>query len=162
MSGILRIVVIAIIGLFVVGLTSIFMYLFTDSFFSEFNDTDLNNTQTGLVENSAMATLQFLDWVIVLLLGITILGCIYIGYQNSEPPIFFMVTFLGSMFIGAIGFILDYVFKEIVIQSQFSSVISYFPNTIIICTNLHWIALICIIGSGIVAYTQRGGGTPEI
>ena len=162
MSGILKIVVVAIISLFVVGLSSIFMYLITESFFTEFNGTGLNTTETGQVENSAISTLQFLDWVIVLLLGITVLGTIYMGYQATEPPIFFVVTFLGSMFVGAIGFILDYIFKEIIIQTQFSSIITYFPNTIIICTNLHWIALICIVGSGIVAYTQRGGGTPEI
>ena len=69
-----------------------------------------------------------------------------------------MITFLGSMFIGGIGYILDYIFKEVIMQSQFSSVVGYFPNTIIICTNLHWIALTCIIGSGIITYTQRSGG----
>jgi len=158
-EGIIKIVIISIISLFVVGMTSIFMYLITDSFFDEFNNSGFNTSDTAKVETSAINTLQFLDWVIVLLLGLTILSCLYAGYRYSDPPLFFVVTFFASMFVGAIGYILDYIFKEVVTTSQFASVITYFPNTIIICTNLHWIGLACIIISGLVAYTSRGTPT---
>lgn len=160
-TGLIKIVIGSVVALFVLGFISIFMYLITDSFFQEFNNTGLNDTNTAIIEDSSLSALSYMDWIIVLFMVIVIISSMVIGYRLSTPPIFFIITFVASMFLGLISWILNYVFKEIVIQSQFASVINYFPYTIIICTNLHWIALTCILAGSIASYTNRGQSQSE-
>jgi len=102
-----------------------------------------------------MGAILMFDWIIVLLMVFSIVGVGILGWRNASPPIFFILLLFFSMFLGAVSFLLDYIFYQIITNSAFSSIINYYPNTILICTNLHWLALAMLVVGGYASYTSQ-------
>jgi len=57
---------------------------------------------------------------------------------------------------------MNYLFATFFSESVFSSVIVYFPLTLIICTNLHWVTLASIILGSISLYAKNLGGGSNV
>lgn len=148
----------ALATLFVFGLTSIIGYLFLSSFDSFFQLSGFYSSEVEYVSTTFLFYLRALDWVIVLLMFALIIGVGVTFYKLTRAPIFFLYTFFMAAFLGLISYIFNYLFAQTVSNTAFVGVITYFPNTILICTNFHWIALLMIIIGSITLYLKNDEG----
>lgn len=151
-------VIVIIVGLFAVGIFSIFLYLFNTSFFTMFDSTGLNDSSTMSVENSILGANLMLDWVMVLFMIMAIVGIAVLGYRNTSAPINFIIIIFLAIFLGLVSYLFNYLFYQIVTNSTFASVVLFFPNTILICTNLHWLSLGMLIVGSFATFTSNRSG----
>lgn len=155
-------VIFVVIMLFVYGLISIFTYLINTEFFDAFDATGINDSATEYVEDKFLSANRMADTLIVLLMVILILFVGVTCYRNARPAIFFLITFIMAPFLCFVAYIFNYIFDEITGNAVFDAVIATFPKTVLICSNLHWIAFVMIIVGAITAYTRRDTGQMEI
>ena len=109
--------------------------------------------------------LMLIDYIMVIMLVVLIIGVGITSFKLNTAPIFFIVTILMGSFLGFISFMFNYIFIEIISDGVFAPVLVYFPNTQIICTNLHWVALAAIVVGSITLYAKKeqvgAGGSGE-
>lgn len=98
------------------------------------------------------------DYVIVLLMVIMIIGIGLTSYKLSTSGAFFIITIIMGLFWGFVSYIFNYVFILMVSPEVFSTAIGVFPRTMALCTNLHWIALACIVVGSITLYAKKEKG----
>ena len=80
------------------------------------------------------------------------------SFKVSSNPAFFVVSIITVIFLGFISYFFNYVFISLISPAVFSAVITAFPKSIIICTNLHWVALIDFVIGGIALYGKKPKG----
>jgi len=96
-----------------------------------------------------------LDYVMVLFLIVMILATGYTSYLIRTDTAFFIVTLIASIFWGFVSYFFNHIFIQLVSQSVFDTAIGYFPRTLIICTNLHWVMLALIIVGSLTLYGKK-------
>jgi hypothetical protein len=106
------------------------------------------------------------DYLIILIVVAVIIATGVTSFKINSPPVFFIVTLILGSFLGFMSYILNYVFTQWAGNSAFSSIIGLFPRTVIVGTNLHWIALILMVIGSITLYAKKekpgvGGGFVE-
>lgn len=111
------------------------------------------------VGNSFMSAFLLYDTIIVLILIVLLIGVGVTSYKLNTAPVFFVVTLVMGAFTGAISYFFNYIFIQLVSDSTFNTVVTLFPKTIIICTNLHWVALAAIIIGSITLYSKKERGS---
>jgi len=145
-----------IITLFLFGFICILTYTIWINFVTAL-------TGSGIVlSNPVLATLsawtngfRSLDYVMVLFLVFLILATGLTSFQIRTDTTYFIVTLIMSIFWGFVSYFFNYIFIELVSDAQFNTAIGYFPNTLIICTNLHWVMLVLIIVGSITLYGKK-------
>jgi hypothetical protein len=150
--------------LFAFGIMSIIGFFMFESTIDAFEQTTIYTNSTDTTSKNAMDTvsqgyrqgLLMLDVVMVLSMVILIIGIIISSFRIKSHPAYFIVVLFMAPFLGFTSYILNYVFSEMASQSIFSSVLVYFPRTLIIGTNLHWVTLIAIVIGAISLYAKRG------
>ena len=95
----------------------------------------------------------FVFIMIALLIGIGITS-----YKLATSKVFFLISFILAGLYGMVAYFFSYMFGQIASQPILSTVALIFPNTILVCTNLHWVSLAMIIISSITLYAKRDGG----
>lgn len=95
--------------------------------------------------------LVFLMIGFFILLGLT-------AFRVSSHPAFFVVSIILVIFMGFISYFFNYVFIKLVSPTVFSAVLVAFPKSLIICTNLHWVALIGFAIESILLYGKKPKG----
>ena len=95
----------------------------------------------------------FVFIMIALLIGIGITS-----YKLATSKVFFLISFILAGLYGMVAYFFSYMFGQIASQPILSTVTLIFPNTILVCTNLHWVSLAMIIISSITLYAKRDGG----
>lgn len=110
-----------------------------------------------------ISALAIYDNIIILVMIALIIGVGLSSYKLPASAAFFIISFVMAPFLGMISFFFNFVFTQIVSQTAFDAVRFYFPKTIFICTNLHWVALVAFIVGSITLYgkKERGLGTVE-
>ena len=109
-------------------------------------------------------SILIMDYLIILIVVAIIIAIGITSFKLNSPPVFFIVTLLMGIFLGFMSWIFNYIFSEFVKQDAFSTINTYFPRTIIVGTNLHWISLIMIVVGSITLYAKKektGGGLVE-
>jgi len=148
-----------VIFLFGFGIISILATLIWVNMISQFTAAGY---YTGVMEstgNAFLGALQLYDYIIVLVMIVLIIGVGITSFRLNTAPAFFIVTVIMGIFMGFISYFFNYIFSQIVSETAFSTVIAFFPRTIMICTNLHWIALTALVVGSITLYGKR---PPEI
>ena len=151
-----------IIFLFFFGFISILVYTVWISFVTSL-------TNAGFVTNSVVAAalsawtngFRALDYVMVLLLVVMILATGLTSYLIKTDSVFFIVTLLAGIFWGFISYFFNHIFIELVSDAVFNTAIGYFPRTLIICTNLHWVMLTLIVVGSITLYGKKKTETAD-
>ena len=110
------------------------------------------------VAESFKASFNLYDVTIFMVAIIFIVGIAVTTYKLSSRPVFFVFTFISAMFYGFLGYFFSYLFSQIISQSIFVVVLLRFPISIILLTNLHWIALVMIVVGAISLYGKREEG----
>ncbi len=114
--------------------------------------------QTG---DQFIAGLQVFDYISVLVMVFMIIGIILTSYKLATAPGFFVVTMFFGAFLGFLSYILNYIFIQFISNPVIATAQVYFPKTILLCTNLHWVSLAAIVLGSIALYAKRPseGGT---
>jgi len=144
--------------LFAFGFLSILGLVIYDALIGVFSGISYWDADMINATNSFTFTLHMFDYIMVLVLIVLIIGVGITSYKIAAPPVFFVITFIMAGFYGLVSYFFNYVFQEIVSQSVFESALAYFPRTILICTNLHWVMLAAIIIGSITLYAKKDQG----
>jgi len=143
-----------VIFLFGFGLITMIVALIYSRFLTEGTTAGIPANALA-VGNTFLSALLFFDWIAVILLVVLIIGVGITSYKLNTAPIFFVVTIFMASLLGAISWFFNYMFIQIVSNAAFTTVITLFPKTIIICTNFHWVALVCLIVGSITLFAKK-------
>jgi hypothetical protein len=113
----------------------------------------LQESEQKFIDAYAVFDNLFVFIMIALLIGIGITS-----YKLATSKVFFLISFILAGLYGMVAFFFSYMFGQIASQPILSTVTLIFPNTILVCTNLHWVSLAMIIISSITLYAKRDGG----
>ena len=146
----------AIIFLFVFGFLSIFGFLLLNSIVTEMETVPGIDPQVTEVGHKFLNNMKLFDKVTFLMAIVFIIGIGVTSYQIASPAIYFIITFLTAGFYGFISYFFNYIFQELVSHTVFTATLLYFPLTVLICRNLHWVMLAMVIVGSITLYAKRG------
>jgi len=145
-----------IIFLFIFGFISILTYVLWINFVDALTGSGLDLSNPVLATISAWTNgFRALDYVMVLLLVVMILATGWSSYLIRTDSVFFIITLVTSIFWGFVSYFFNHIFIELVSDSFFDTAIGYFPRTLIICTNLHWVMMVLIIVGSITLYGKK-------
>jgi len=120
-------------------------------------------SQCDVAASGFITALSTYDNIILLVAVVLIIAVGLTSFKLPASAAFFIISFIMAPFLGMISFFFNFVFSQIVSQTAFNAVRFYFPKTIFLCTNFHWIALIAFIVGSITLYGKkdRGAGIVE-
>lgn len=145
-----------IIVLFIFGFLSILTYTIWINFVSALSGSGIIISPEVTATLSAWTNgFRSLDYVMVLFLVFLIIATGLTSFLIRTNSTFFIVTLVSGIFWGFISYFFNYVFIQLVSDSVFNTAIGYFPRTLIICTNLHWVMLVLIIVGSITLYGKK-------
>jgi hypothetical protein len=118
----------------------------------------LNTTQIDDNIDEYINAVSLMDNVLVfimvgffILIGLT-------AFRVSSHPAFFVVSIVLVIFMGFISYFFNVIFIELVTPAIFNATRVAFPKSMIICTNLHWVALIGFTIESIALYGKKPKG----
>lgn len=95
------------------------------------------------------------DYVTVGLVVIMIIGTGILSFQIKTKTTYFIVTIILAAFWGFISYFFNYVFIQLVQPAIFTTAIGFFPKTLLVCTNLHWIMIAEIVVGSITLFGKK-------
>lgn len=151
-----------IVFIFIFGFICILTYTIWINFVTTLTSTGFV-TDSRVVATIASWTNGFrsLDFVMVLFVVFLILATGYSSYLIRTDTAFFIVTLIASIFWGFISYFFNHVFIQLVSNAVFDTAVGYFPKTLIICTNLHWVMLVLIVVGSITLYGKKKEETAD-
>lgn len=149
---------VGIIAIFIFGFTSILSMLIYSEIRTGFINASMYTGALATTGDAFFSGFQVLDYVIVILVLVIIIGVGVTSFKINTPPAFFMVTLVLGGILAFVSFILSYTFAQMTAPTIFNSVLLYFPRTLTVCTNLHWVALILIVVGSITLYAKKEKG----
>jgi hypothetical protein len=147
-----------IMWLFAFGFISIMGYLILNSYITEFDNAGYADTEVHDTGVKFLQGISYLDNVIIVVMVILIIGIGITSFKLAAPPLFFLINFIMAAVYGFISFFMNFIFQEIVSDTIFTATLLFFPNTVLICTNLHWVMLVCIIVGSITLFGKKEKG----
>jgi len=147
-----------IVFLFTFGFVSMLSLVIYDALIDKFSALSFWDVDMAGAANSFTSTLHLFDFIIVLVMIVLIIGIGVTSYKLAAPPVFFVITFVMAGFYGLVSYYFNFMFQQMVSQPVFDTVLTYFPRTILICTNLHWIMLVTLIIGSITLYAKKDQG----
>lgn len=145
-----------IIVLFIFGFMSIFGAFYLQQLITGFTtagyytDPDAITAGEGFTKASRM-----FDPILIVIMVILLIGVGYTSYKIFSPAIFFVISLIMAGLMGFVSYFFSYVFNEIVSQPVFLATTLYFPLTLRVCGNLHWVSLAFFIVGSIALYAKR-------
>jgi len=147
-----------IIILFILGFGSILGYVFHQAFIDGFTTAGY---YTGVIKETGDKFTSFLlwfDYLIVLVLCSGILAIAINNYRVATKPAFYILVFFTSPLLGLVSYFFNHIFYKIVTQNVLITANNVFPNTMILCTNFHWVALGLIVIGSLTLYAKKEKG----
>ena len=120
-----------------------------------FTDAGLYVGQLKTAGDGFLAGFLAHDIIFVLVMVVLIIGIGLTSFRLNTHPAFFIITFIMGSFLGLVGFFFSHIFAQIVSINTFNTVVTLFPYTIILATNLHWVALVLIVIGSITLYAKK-------
>ena len=146
---------IVILMLFLLGFMFIIGYVILDSLVTSFAASGHYSATAAQMGANYLSAQRVFDYVVIVLLAALILGLIVTSYKILTAPIYFVATLIMGGFYSLVGYIFSFMFKEIMSEAAFAVAVGFFPKTILLCTNLHWVGLISLISGSIALYAKR-------
>ena len=136
------------------------LYLVYDKFLSTISITQIFLDHPTSISNASKftAVMNLFDYIVVVMTLSLIAGIGYTSYRIAADKVFFAIVLFTSILYGYIGYVLSYTGSTIVLSGVFSSILVYFPKTLIIITNLHWLALVQLVIGSIALYAKKRRG----
>jgi len=98
------------------------------------------------------------DVITVLIMVILGIGIGLTSFRLASAPAFFIVSIILGSFYAFVSYFFSFLFQEIVSNAVLASVLSIFPRTIMVCTNLHWVGLLYFAIGSITLYAKKEKG----
>ena len=157
--GLLKGIFSLVFVLMIFGLISIGAYLLFSNMKTGYDNAGLTSSEAG---NRAITgfdnAFKSLDYLIVIFMISGIIGLGLLSYKLAAPKVFFVLIWLFAPILGAISWFFNFIFISFIGQAVFNAVIGTFPITMLLCTNLHWVALIGIAVGSITFYSKKDTG----
>ncbi len=144
-----------VIFLLLFGFSSLLGYALMLGMIDAFTDAGLYTGEIETTGNKFLASIRFFDTIIVLIMAVLLIGIGISSFRLRTSPMFFIVTLVTAALTGLVSYFFNFIFIELISQDAFSLTRQFFPKTILLCTNLHWIALIAIIIGSITLYGKK-------
>ncbi len=110
------------------------------------------------VGNSFKRVLMLFDYITVFLFAIMIIGVAKLSRKVASAPVFFIIVILGSSIVGFTSYYFNFIFAQMISDPLFNVVTAFFPRSILIATNLHWVALAIMVVGSIALYGKKEKG----
>lgn len=144
--------------LFVSGFMLILCYYIVNEMIDGFTDAGLYTGEMVSAGQGFLFAFRLMDYLMVLLMVGLVIGVGVTSFKLATAKVFYIITFLFAAFFGYIGYYFSYIFGQIVSQDVFNAVLVFFPRSVLIGTNLHWVMLLVIIVGSITLYAKREKG----
>jgi len=147
-------VLIPVILVFFAFFSMLGMQLHTQ-FIDSFNETGYYEgavQETGEKFNNVFL---IFDKIVALILVVLIIFVGVSSYRIKTRPMYFIVSIILVPFMAFVSFFFNYLFTQLVTQDAIASMQVYFPMSMVICTNLHWVALIAFIVGSVTLYGKK-------
>lgn len=145
-----------IVVLFISGFLLILSYLITLNMCDAFDNA--GQTASSDACQLFLNGYKFMDYLMVLFMVILIIGIGITSYRLATSPVFAIITLIMAALYGFVSYYFNFIFVQMVSPNVFNSVVVFFPRTILINTNLHWIMLVNMIIGLITLYGKREKG----
>ncbi len=146
------------IFLLIFGFISILATFMWMEFIDAFTTAGYYTGQMEETGNKFLATLKMYDTIIVFMMIVLLIGVGLTSYKLRTSPAFFIITLITAALTGFVSFFFNFIFIELTSDALFAATLVFFPKTMIICTNLHWVTLGAIIIGSITLYAKRDSG----
>lgn len=157
-KGILGDAIAGIILLFVFVVTLLIYMLILTEFNTAFTASDFSSPTIIAEMAKFVNVLGYFDYITVVIMVVLILGSGIISKRIASAPVFFLLAVIGSAMMGFVSYFFNHLFAQFVSQSVFNAVIIFFPRSVLIATNLHWVALAIFAIGSITLYGKREKG----
>lgn len=150
-----------IIFLLIFGFLSILAVVIYQEFITAYTATGY---YTGVIEQTGdriLEALKMYDFMIILIMAALLIGVGLTSFRLRTHPAFFIITLITGIFTGFVSYFFNYVFIQLVSDDMFAATLVFFPRTMLICTNLHWVALVALIIGSLTLYGKKGDDTIE-
>lgn len=154
-SGQARNIILVPILLLVLALVSIFGMAIFLVFENAIIASGFYTQATQNAINGFKFALTLYDYIIVLIMVLLIIALGLTSFRLRTHPAFFIITFVSAIFTGVVSFFFNVIFIEIISETALAAALVFFPRTLIICTNLHWVTLVAIVVTSIALYGKR-------
>jgi len=122
--------------------------LLINNFVIEFNARVCSTPACIEAGDSFNRGIRVWDNVIVVALVLSLIGVGLTSYKLPASAAFLIISIILAPILGYISYFINKIFIDIIGHTTFDAIRMYFPKTILICTNLHWVALAAfVIGS---------------
>jgi len=140
------------------GIVNIIGYALMFYTIQGFSNSSFWNPQMAAVAEKFLFAISLLDWVLVFVTLIFIIGVAVTSYRIASAPVYFIINFVMAAFYGYISYLFNYIFQSMVSLDFFDTFMSLFSKTNIILTNLHWVMLAMLVVGSIATYAKREKG----
>lgn len=147
-----------ILFLLIFGFVNMFAYVVWIEFVSGLTASGFNTGVTSITVDAFTRGFQAFDYVIILLMVVFGIGIGLTSFKIATSATFFIITLIMGIFWGFIAYFFNYVFIQLISPAVFATAWGVFPRTMLLCTNLHWIALLYIIIGSLTLYAKREQG----
>jgi len=147
-----------IVFLFVFGfLTLIGMTVYL-GMIQGYTDAGLYTGQIAESGEKFKSALLLHDWIIVLMMVAMIIGVGVTSFRLRTSAMFFILSIIFAPFLGFISYFFNHLFAQVASNDAVAAARLLFPNTLVICTNLHWVALVAFIVGSITLFAKKPSG----
>ena len=144
-----------ILFLFVFGIVIIIGYNIETNVIDAYNATGFYSPEMEAIGDRFLAAQLFFDNIIVILMALFIVGVGITSFRLPTRAAGFIVTIVMATFLGFISYFFNFIFVQIVSQPSLISFANAFPLTLIVCSNLHWVALTAMVVGSIALYAKK-------
>jgi len=146
------------IFLLIFGFISVLATFMWMQFIDAFDEAGYYEGQMEITGNKFLSTLKLYDTIMVLVMIVLLIGVGLTSYRLRTSPAFFIITLITAAITGFVSFFFNFIFIELTSDALFDATLVFFPKTLIICTNLHWVTLAAIVIGSITLYAKKDSG----
>ena len=147
-----------VIFLFLFGFMNIVAYSMLNEFIDAFIETGIYGSLAEAAVNPILGAFRLMDYVIVFMVIVFAVGIALTSYRVAVSPAFYALQFFAIIFYGMISFFFNFIFQQLITNTFFDAARLVYTNTIIVCTNLHWVLLAHFIVGTITFFAKKEKG----
>lgn len=154
-TGQMRNYMTVVLILFTFGFLSILGMVIFLNMMTAWEDTGF---YAGAVEENAnkfLEGLKMFDKIITLIMVAMIIGVGVSSFKLRTSKVALIVSIILIPFMGFVSYFFNHLFREMISDTAFVTALTFFPITLLICTNLHWVALVAAVVGSITLYAKR-------
>jgi hypothetical protein len=147
-----------LVFIFVFGIINLIAMLMMNKFVEGFTNAGYNASNIMSVAGKYTGILRGFDLITVLMLAVLVIGVALTSFRVATSAAFFIISVIFSAFLGLMGYFFSYTFQQIASNAVFTTVTVFYPRTILIARNLHWVGLIVFVVGSISLYAKKEKG----